>query len=165
MILGAEKNEFISNILLRTSTSGDHLSRIKESLSAFIKAPWGLGIGKAGLVSMRFPENGVLINESWHFQILVELGLIGFLVYAGVIVEFFRKLYQGFRKVTGQFSKTFILAALSILSAIIIHAFFLHTWTDITLTIVVWVIIGIAINFYTEEVKTSPKDGASREVA
>ncbi len=139
--------------MLRTSTSGDHLSRIKESLSAFIKAPWGLGVGRAGLVSLRFPDNGILINESWHFQILVELGLVGFLVYAGVIVDFFRKLYKKIKSAASQFGRTFILSALAILSAMIVHGFFLHTWTDISLVVIVWVIIGIAINFYTEKIR------------
>jgi len=152
VILGAEKSDFISNILLRTSTSGDHILRIKESLLTFIKAPWGLGVGKAGLVSLRFPENEVLINESWHFQILVELGLVGFLVYVGILVDFFRKLFTKIKSITGQYQRTFILAALAILSAMIIHGFFLHTWTDITLVVLVWVIMGIAINISQGEV-------------
>jgi O-antigen ligase len=129
------------------------LNRIRESLATFAKNPWGLGVGKAGLVSLRFPDGGVLINESWHLQILVELGLVGFLVYAGVIFDFFRKLYVKIKSATGQFQRTFIYASLAILAAIIIHGFFLHTWTDISLTIIVWIIIGIAINISTKEVR------------
>jgi len=157
LILFGKNSSFIQNILLRASTSGDHLGRVKESLTTFLKHPFGLGVGKAGLVSMRFPKHGVLINESWHLQILTELGFLGFLIYVGIIIDYFRNLYKGIKEKLTGLSKTFVLGALAILVAVIVHGFFLHTWTDISLVVVVWVIFGIAINISQREINTAIK--------
>jgi O-antigen ligase len=153
IIIFGRNNPFIENVLLRFSTSGDHWAQIKESLTTFLKHPFGLGVGKAGLVSMRFPKNGIFINESWHLQILTELGFLGFLVYVGIIYDFFRKLYKGVKEQLSGLSKTFVLTAFSILVAVIVHGFFLHTWTDISLVVIVWVIFAIAINISQNEIK------------
>lgn len=171
---------FTQNVFLRVSTSGDHFGRIKESLVTFLKHPFGLGVGKAGLVSMRFPKNGILINESWHLQILTELGFLGFLVYVGIIVDFFRNIYHGiknkidkmhyglYRSAKTGLEKTVLLAGFTILVAVIVHGFFLHTWTDITLVVIVWVIFAVAINIQQGDIKeVRPLDKqseAAREV-
>lgn len=152
MIFGQD-NRFVSEILLRFSSSGDHMARVKESLNTFIKHPFGLGIGRAGLVSVRFPENGTLINESWHLQILTELGFLGFLVYVGILIDYFREFWRGLKEKFGGLKQVYLISALAILAAVILHGFFLHTWTDISLVVIVWTIFGIAINIQQNELK------------
>jgi len=141
--MGALGNWF-EVVLSRDSTTG-HWEGIIKTWQAIKNHPLGLGIGRAGPLTLRFPQNGVLVNESWHWQILTEVGFLGFGLWIWILVEIYRNLVRIYQKIAeDRFLKSVLVGAIAAFSGLLVHGFFLHTWTDISTVVTMWVLVGVS---------------------
>jgi hypothetical protein len=138
-------------VLTRDSTFG-HWEGLTKTWQAIKLHPFGLGVGRAGPVTVRFPENGILVNESWHWQILTEVGWLGFGLWIWILFEIYRNLLKIYRQVAeDQFLKSILVGTIAAFSGLLVYGFFLHTWTDISTTLTMWVLIGISFGLMSQE--------------
>ncbi len=107
---GASHSEHLSAL---SNSLAEIKYRFTKDLSTFI---FGKGIGTAGPAVLKYGDG--IISESWYIQVILELGLFGFLFWIWFQAEIFissfwenRGLFYGF-------------------CAVSIAAIFLHTWAD-----------------------------------
>ncbi len=98
----------------------------------------GQGIGTAGPASFNFaPE----VPESWYLQVSLELGIVGLLLWLGILVFGVKRLFRSYRGLA------------LVLISISVAALFLHTWADNpTVAISFWVLMGVIVGNF------KPKD-------
>lgn len=82
---------FIKTMLLRQSSTGEHVKLLKQGLNILEKNPLGMGLGTAGPASVRYNK---LLTENWYLQIALEMGIQGLVVFTGVLVSLLRKLLE-----------------------------------------------------------------------
>jgi hypothetical protein len=149
--------DWFNIVLARGSTLG-HWDGVIATWHAIRSHPAGLGVGKAGPLTLRFPENGVLINESWHWQILTEVGWLGLALWIWILVEIYRNLVKIYKKsLEDRFLKAVVVGTISAFSGLLIHGFFLHTWTDITTTMIMWVLVGVSFGLLNANIDVKAK--------
>lgn len=93
----------------------------------------GTGLGTAGPLIIKY-QDGV-ISESWYFQLIIELGIIGFLLWLGLVSSLFSGLVRE--------QKGLLLG----LVAVSVTALFLHTFADSPATsLTLFLLIGTSLN-------------------
>lgn len=104
-------------------------NRVNEPMKLF----FGAGIGSAGPLAIKY---GGIISESWFLQILLELGIVGLLLYILFFYFVGQELWR--KKETGLFYG-FI--------AVLVTSLFLHTLSDNpALTYTLFVLIGLKLS-------------------
>lgn len=84
--------------------------------------PLGHGPGTAGLVSIQNKDGG-LLTENYYIQIAYEVGLVGFLLFIGLLYLLLESLWYRRKDPTAQ-------ALLSSFVGIALMNFLLHTWSN-----------------------------------
>lgn len=102
-----------------------------------LQHPFGQGLGVAGPAS--FYTSQPLIFENWYLQIAVEIGLIGLLLYLMFYILQIVMLYRTKEQALQPMSH----ALIAILLGVSVAALFLHSWADSTLSIIVFILLGI----------------------
>ncbi len=147
-------DKFINIFLEHQGSTPERISRLGQSLQILFKHPFGIGIGKAGLASLKNSATSVTLTEDWYLQVGVELGLAGLLIYLVIIWQFFKNLWLKFKKPFTRFKNSakqnsdqvLSLALFLALVGLSVHSLFLHTWSDITTVLTFWLLVGIAVS-------------------
>lgn len=104
----------------------------------------GGGIGTAGPAALKYGDG--IVSESWYLQLVLELGLVGLIIWIWLIVDLAMKLWR-----RGNGGLLYGLLALSI------SALFLHTWADNpAISISIFLLVGLNI-FSKEALITKPE--------
>jgi O-antigen ligase len=131
-------------------------SRVQDSLKILQENPFGLGIGKAGMVANLYNikyKGNLIIPENWYLQIAIEMGILGIGIYLIIIYEFFKNFWRAIKKSDSILNKQISLAIFLAFSGISICSLFLHAWSDITTTLIFWFIAGLVFeNIYKKEI-------------
>ncbi|MEK9155672.1 MAG: hypothetical protein AAB360_00010 [Patescibacteria group bacterium] len=123
---GASQSEHYSAII---NSWAEIVRRVDEPTQFLL----GSGLGTAGPLAVKYGSG--LISESWYFQLWLELGLIGLLLWLLLIYFVLRQLYR--RGEVGLFAG---IVAVSIAAAL------LHTWADNpALAITLFVLAGSSL--------------------
>jgi hypothetical protein len=113
-----------------------HLDFVAQALKDIADKPQGHGPGTAGIVSIRNPNGGQL-TENYYVQLLYEVGVVGFAVFAYAVVYVMRKL-----------KGTTSLLGASLFAAAIAYAcmgMLMHIWSNETVAAQWWLLAGAAI--------------------
>lgn len=134
-----------SEIVTHGASQAGHLSSLSATLDEIktrvaerpLELVLGAGLGTAGPIVLKY-GNG-LISESWYLQLVLEIGLLGLLLWLILISLVTMKLFRA--KETA--------LALGLVS-VSVAAIFLHTWSDNpALTISLLLLIGMIYNHET----------------
>ncbi len=120
-----------------------HNEAFSKSFNIALKNPLGLGIGSAGPAS-KF-SNETIISENGYLQVMIELGVLGFLIFVFILFSLFKELKGIFKSVKDNFYKMFSLGLLSSLSGLSLNNLFLHTWSDTATIYPLFLFIGLII--------------------
>ncbi len=120
------------------STSG-HLGALQQDLAAVLHAPFGTGLGTGGTQGQRFAVSGAITAESWYFQVGIEVGILGMVLFVLVLGQALAALW---RRASAPDSHA--LAALCALSGLAAGGLFLHSFGDIQTSYPAWALAGLA---------------------
>lgn len=126
----ARVNNTVTVEQARQSSLTNALDKVKTN-------PFGSGLGTAGPASFR--SQHPIITENWYLQIAIEISLIGLGLY---LIFFFLNGMFLWQQVKIQFNPL----AAGLLASLIGLSFsnlFLHTWTDSTLALIFFSLLGI----------------------
>lgn len=141
-------NATINNFLTHGNQTGHQsalqitMDELRNRAETPVKLLFGTGLGTAGPIAIKY-NNGI-VSESWYFQLVLELGILGLLFWLTIISMIVYKLSKN-----GERGLLFGAVAVSV------TALFLHTFADnLALTYTIFIIIGIKY-FDQDKVKIS----------
>jgi hypothetical protein len=130
---------------LNDASSLKHVLAFDESINLIVQSPLGRGLGTAGNIGQQEQGGAGITNESWYLQIGTEMGILGMAVYLGlVLVTMILALLQFF-KVRDFWLRTVTLTVATAACSMLVLGNFLHAWENTPLSIVFWLMAGIAI--------------------
>lgn len=112
-----------------------HVSALVQGYETIRQHPFGLGFGAAGPASLNGSQP--LITENWYLQIGIELGLIGLLLMLVFLVHI------GVEAIRSRPHSPVHIALAGTLVGVAVAGLFLHTLTDSTLAILLFMTAGI----------------------
>ncbi|MEA2646351.1 MAG: hypothetical protein QOE92_1434 [Chloroflexota bacterium] len=122
-----------------TRTEG-HVDALQSDVQAMISRPQGTGLATAGPQGERFGVEGHTIAESWFFQVGLETGLLGMVLYVSLLVMAMRELWA--RSKLGSSAAT---AAVCALSGLAFAGLVLHSFGDLHTAFAAWGLAGMAL--------------------
>lgn len=137
--IGIWPNSKISELVTHGQSQVGHnlalqntFTELRERLSDKIPIILGKGLGTSGPIAFKY---GGIISESWYLQIILEIGILGLLLWLASSFFILKQLFA--RKELGLFFG-FI--------AVLITALFLHTFADnLVLSYSLFMIIGAVL--------------------
>ena len=114
-----------------------HAAFIENGVKGATEEPLGHGPGTAGIVSIQNTE-GSLLTENYFVQIAYEVGILGLLLFVGILIFIQKKL------ITGPQSDLLIALAASFWGFILM-AMVSHLWTNEAVAVYWWLLSGVAI--------------------
>jgi hypothetical protein len=117
-------------------SNGYHTILIQEGLHGIRVEPFGHGPGTAGLVSIHNPDGGQL-TENYYIQIGYETGVIGALLFIGLNVWIFIRLWRRKDMYAGILCASFV--------AYVLTNMLLHTWSNEAVAGQWWILAGMAL--------------------
>ena len=97
----------------------------RESLTNITNDPIGSGPGTAGLTSIRNDLQGVKLNENYYLQIASELGVLGLVLFLGIVIIVAKRLHS--QAVSGDWLAIAVFASFV---GLVITNFFVHIWSN-----------------------------------
>lgn len=122
------------------STAG-HLSALQQDLAATLSHPLGSGLGTGGSQGQRFAVAGAITAESWYFQVAIEVGFLGMVLFIALLGQVLAGLWR--RASIGEAAAVPALCALSGLAA---GGFFLHSFDNLHTSYPAWALAGLAVS-------------------
>lgn len=123
----------------RSHSTAGHVSALQSDIDYLFRVPLGAGLGTAGATTQRFQSGGIT-PESGIFQIGIELGFAGLVVFLALIGATLRQLARFARD-----GSPFATAAMAGLAALTVGAIVLHPFEDLFTSWSIWILAGLAI--------------------
>ncbi|HXA41998.1 MAG TPA: hypothetical protein VNV65_03685 [Candidatus Solibacter sp.] len=120
------------------STAG-HLSALQADVAATLRHPLGTGLATGGSQGQRFEVIGAITAESWFFQVGVEVGILGAILFVALLWQLLSALWR--RASTDGAAPV---AALCAMSGLAVAGLFLHSFGDLQTSYPVWALAGLA---------------------
>jgi len=142
----------VADLMTHGASSAQHLSATENGWSSivhsgFLNIIFGRGVGSAGPAALKF---GGYISENYYLQVLIEVGFIGFIVFATFFVGAIRDFYQR--------SKTLFFTIV----ALLVNAFFLHIFSDNpAMAVSIFIVMAVVVNL--ENANQKPQIKTSNE--
>jgi len=150
------KSTFLTDIILHGEYSqtiygstASHFDSLKSGLNYVIDNPLGMGLGKAGPASQRFGAG--IISENWYLQIGEEVGILGIILFIGIILNFLWHFWRYFisaKDLSIKYLNLFLFVSLIALS---FSNLFLHTWASTAVSFTFWIFTGLLISWGQNE--------------
>jgi len=135
-----DQNSFLRTVLVRTSSSSEHLMLAKEGLNKTIQHPFGMGLGTAGPASVRFDK---FLTENWFLQISVETGVIGLLIFLAILFFMSKNLLA--KRLADERSLAKIGLFLSLIG-ICVTGLFTHSFEETSAVLILMAFAGVMLN-------------------
>jgi len=125
-------------IILHGESQFWHMVAMRESIERFLSLDlpsklYGIGLGNAGPLAVKYGIG--IVSESWYLQLLLEIGIIGLLLWLAIAAISLINLYS--LKQNGLFFA---------LISLMITAVFLHTFADNpSIAITLFLLIGLVL--------------------
>jgi hypothetical protein len=144
---------YFDELIYHRASTYEHWQSITESLKIIKNHPFGLGLGKSGLVTLRFDQR--FLSENWYLQIATEMGILALAVFIGIMVIFIRSTYRLYLKAQDPFIKALSLGVLLSFICFSIVGLFLHAWGDNTVVaLTFWILAGGILEYQVLQTKT-----------
>lgn len=137
---------------LTEGSTDDHVAATVGGIDRVVDDPIGCGVGCAGPAS--YYGNEPRISESYIVQIAEEVGVVGFIAFAILIVLIARQLLQARRQPA--LAKTLFAA----LCGYAVIGLLLHVWADDPLTITWWTLAGAILGYNSRNSWKKSKDNS-----
>ena len=138
---------FFNKFFYHGSSTFGHTQGIIESLKIIKDNPLGLGLGKSGLVTLRFNQR--FLSENWYLQITTEMGVLALIIFIAIMIIFIRLIYLLYRDGKDLFIKGLSLGTLLSFICFSVVGFFLHAWGDNTVVaLIFWILAGGLIEYH-----------------
>lgn len=135
--------ETFSQLLLRASSSQGHLERSWDGVIHTFQNPLGHGIGNAGPASARFNADLIgWIPENWYLQISLELGVLGVILFIGILIITLRQLLEKYSSAKDHLALALFLSLL----ALSLTSLLLHSWEESAVALTFWGLAGLVLN-------------------
>ena len=118
----------------------EHTERSREAFDAVVANPLGQGLASSGNVANRFAVRGALLPENYYLQVALDVGVIGALVFVGVVISAARPAHRRARRTDHLLDA----AAASALAATALAGLFLGSFAVITTAMPLMVAVGLA---------------------
>ncbi len=86
-----QHQSLLRSIIVRASSSGEHMTYLKKGLDVLVAHPMGIGLGTVGPASLRFTP---FLTENWFLQIAIEMGMVGIAAFMWMLIEMGMRLYK-----------------------------------------------------------------------
>jgi len=146
VLYAARGSYLVQNIILHAdeSTTSENPNELRtrfwqESINEVIDEPVGHGPGTAGLVSIRNDVQGTVLNENYYLQIAHEVGLLGAILFLGILFAAGFKLYQ----LVG--SSPLAAGLLASFVGLFITNFLVHIWSNEAVAYTWWGLVGLTV--------------------
>ena len=147
------RQHFVETITFENSSSQGHLAKWVEGLEAIQANPLGLGLGNSGHTGARFSTQ--VGGENQFIIIGVDLGIIGLVLYATILISAIWYARYAFTKMTG-LTKALVFIAASANLGLLIPTFTSHIETYIFVKYLTWWLVGYSIQelmFFNKSIK------------
>lgn len=137
----------LSSITMSDSSSQYRVSIYQAGLE-IVQHYWMTGIGVDAFNEI-YPMFSLEAANAYHvhnlfLQELIELGIVGFSVFIGMLVFFFQKLYSTMSRAAKRYR--FLLAAIfGALAGVLLQGMTDHIWFDYSIVLLFWCVLGIGM--------------------
>ena len=137
----------LSSITMSDSSSQYRVSIYQAGLE-IVQHYWMTGIGVDAFNEI-YPMFSLEAANAYHvhnlfLQELIELGIVGFSVFMGMLVFFFQKLYSTMSRAAKRYR--FLLAAIfGALAGVLLQGMTDHIWFDYSIVLLFWCVLGIGM--------------------
>ncbi|WP_373000431.1 O-antigen ligase family protein [Lutispora sp.] len=146
-------NRFTSIGNLQDSSLAYRLSIMLGSLK-MVKDYWpsgiGLGIEPFKLIYPQYSFSAAYAqhSHSFYIELLLETGIVGFLVFMGMLLVFFKSILSHYFRVKDRFISTFMLMSGISLIGYLIHGIAEYIWYNNRVLLTFWVVIALGMAAY-----------------
>lgn len=123
-----------------------------EMIKNFWHTPIGQGSTAFNSVYPLYALNAVYAEHSHNLflQIIIETSFIGFVLFMGMLVSFYRYLLSGIKLVKDKACKLYLIAFVSGMSGFLLQSIFDNTWYNNRIILIFWIFVAIAIRVRSE---------------
>lgn len=122
-----------------------HENQLSKSVTIIVSHPLGQGLATAGNIGQQLGGADAITNESWYLQIGTEMGILAMVVYVALVAFAMVLALRQFFKVKDYWLRTLTLTVAMTAGAMLVLGNFLHSWENTPLSIVFWMLAGIAV--------------------
>jgi O-antigen ligase len=135
--LGGQLQDAVDPTAARTS---GHLFALGRDITLMLSGPLGHGLATGGATGQRFNVVGSVTAESWYFQVGVELGVLGLVLFCALLYQVMAALWRGAR-----LGSPAAIAALCVMSGLAFSSLVLHAFGDMPTSYSAWLLAGLAL--------------------
>jgi O-antigen ligase/polysaccharide polymerase Wzy-like membrane protein len=133
-----------------------HLVLFDRSIDTIASEPLGHGLGTAGEIGHRQLGGRAINNENWYLQLASEMGPLAALLYLAAVVLMVMHCVGQYRRVKDPWLRTLTLGVASGGVGFLVEGNFLHAWDNTVLSMMFWLLAGIAVSVSQFERKEVP---------
>lgn len=129
-----------------TGSTSAHLKSYKSAYRLILEYPLGIGMGRVNAAAVKF-KNGYSV-ENWYLQIALEVGILGFLAFLGIIFFYLQNIFSNLREKiysSSNFYQGLVLGVFLSLLALSVTGLFIPVWFDSSMTLTFWILAGITM--------------------
>lgn len=134
----------LNTIQLQDSSSIGHYRAFFENIALTVNQPWGYGIGVVGTAAHRSSTGVTGGGESWYFQMVLQMGILGGLLSVLIIWYMLRELWKAYQQLEGPL-KAVALGLFASGVGFAVASNFLHTWDYLQVAIPYWMLAGVVL--------------------
>jgi len=140
-----------NTISLRDPSAVGHIASLSSSFQFILSNPFGVGLGMSGpRASLR---TGTSLNtESSYFLLAFDIGILGAVLYLGIIFTMIIYLFSSIKRTEDSDIKLFKIIVLATLIGQIFSWNFLPYIVELETTIILFFLLGLALNTGTQSV-------------
>lgn len=146
LFLTFRNNNYVQNILfhtqnnssIKTTSDQGHGNAIFTGIEYIMHHPFGNGVGSAGQASV-YNNHPAVISENYFLQIGEETGVVGMMLFVGLLLVIIFRLYDNR-------SKSFNVLVLGITSGLIVVSMLWFSLSDETLSFTLFGLLAIALS-------------------
>lgn len=107
----------------------------------------GLGLEPFKLIYPKYSLNAAYAHHSHniYIQLLIETGIAGFLVFAAMILVYYKTLFAGFHRTKDKFISTFMIAAASGMAGYLAQGMVENIWYNNRVLLTFWVMLALGM--------------------
>jgi hypothetical protein len=122
-----------------------HENQLSKSVAIITSHPLGQGLATAGNIGQQLGGADAITNESWYLQIGTEMGILAMVVYFALVAFAMVLALRQFFKVHDYWLRTLTLTVAMTAGAMLVVGNFLHSWENTPLSMIFWLLAGIAV--------------------
>jgi hypothetical protein len=122
-----------------------HVDAAARSLVIIADEPFGRGLGTAGTIGQRFLQGGGITNENWYLQIATEMGVVSAGLYLVMIMLVIVGGIRTYLQLRDFWLRVLTLGVAGGALGFLIVGNFLHAWENTVLSMLVWMLAGMAV--------------------